>query len=94
MKGTPLRSAGSSCTQITVHQLESTRPHAQNRTTDGRSRACLTYWGAACHAHPSLAGNDTYGARREGSYDDVVLRVVLAVWSAERSAARRLISFS
>ncbi|MDP9310462.1 MAG: hypothetical protein M3R24_06160 [Chloroflexota bacterium] len=37
----------------------------------------------------TLAGNDTYGAWREGSHDDLVLSVALATWSAERVAGRR-----
>ena len=35
----------------------------------------------------SDAGHDSYAAWREGSHDDLVLAVALAVWRAERAAA-------
>ncbi len=35
----------------------------------------------------SDAGHDSYGAWREGTHDDLVLAVALAVWRAEKAAA-------
>ena len=35
------------------------------------------------------AANDTYGAWREGTHDDLVLSVALAAWYAERGVQRR-----
>src|SRR5262245_44739878 len=32
-----------------------------------------------------LAANETFGAWREGTHDDLVLAVALTVWSAERN---------
>lgn len=34
----------------------------------------------------SLAGNDSYGAWREGTHDDLLLAVALACWAAEKKA--------
>jgi hypothetical protein len=37
------------------------------------------------------AGNDTYGAWREGAHDDLVLALALAAWHAERKGQRRAV---